>query len=308
MGRMVWWIGIVIVAMLGAWLVLKSSGIVQAAVPERAAPSARASTAADVDAFLAPYQAALDASRRPMHRITLAPFPDDVPTVSKLGGRAWWPIDEAPPEDSKGNPLALLAQINFAELPPTPGYPDHGLLQFFVAGNDFYGANFEGALSEAQLTRQRDFRVVYWADLDQPSRVLPVAAADYLPHAPAKPRRMSFHPGQERMSARDHRFEALIEGSTYARAEAHAESLGVHADDFVQAVFDRFDGAGHKIGGYPEFTQTDPRESGEFELLLQLDTDDQMMWGDSGVGGFFIRPADLARADFSRVLYSWDCY
>ena len=44
------------------------------------------------------------------------------------------------------------------------------------------------------------------------------------------------------------------------------------------------------------------------ELLLQLDSDDQMMWGDVGVGGFFIAPEDLAKADFSRVMYTWDCH
>ena len=43
-------------------------------------------------------------------------------------------------------------------------------------------------------------------------------------------------------------------------------------------------------------------------LLFQLDSDEGMdlMWGDMGVGHFFIREADLAARDFSRVLYDWD--
>jgi uncharacterized protein YwqG len=31
-------------------------------------------------------------------------------------------------------------------------------------------------------------------------------------------------------------------------------------------------------------------------------------FGDSGVANFFISPSDLERLDFSRVLYTWDCY
>jgi len=72
---------------------------------------------------------------------------------------------------------------------------------------------------------------------------------------------------------------------------------------------------GHKIGGYPFFTQTDPREWQEKYkqhdvLLLQIDTDDSLniMWGDSGVANFFIKKDDLLNLDFSNVIYNWDCY
>ena len=73
---------------------------------------------------------------------------------------------------------------------------------------------------------------------------------------------------------------------------------------------DALDGSGHKLGGYPYFTQEDPRSAEGMELLLQLDSDDSvnMMWGDVGVGNFFIAPEDLKRGDFSRVAYSWDCH
>jgi uncharacterized protein YwqG len=31
------------------------------------------------------------------------------------------------------------------------------------------------------------------------------------------------------------------------------------------------------------------------------------MWGDMGVGNFFIHPDDLAKKDFSKIFYTWDC-
>ena len=86
-------------------------------------------------------------------------------------------------------------------------------------------------------------------------------------------------------------------------------------DIFVDEYCETFSGSGHRLGGYPFFTQTDPREYNEFiqdyVLLLQIDTDNvdgkDIMWGDSGVGNFFIHPDDLRKRDFSKVLYNWDC-
>ncbi|HGY2265805.1 TPA: DUF1963 domain-containing protein [Morganella morganii] len=45
-------------------------------------------------------------------------------------------------------------------------------------------------------------------------------------------------------------------------------------------------------------------------LLLQLDSgsgDVDILWGDCGIGNFFICPDDLKKADFSRVVYNRDC-
>ncbi|WP_169816516.1 DUF1963 domain-containing protein [Deinococcus marmoris] len=51
-------------------------------------------------------------------------------------------------------------------------------------------------------------------------------------------------------------------------------------------------------------TLEDPRV-----LLFQLDSDDdlEVMWGAVGIANFFIPLEDLARADFRRVAYNWDC-
>ena len=69
----------------------------------------------------------------------------------------------------------------------------------------------------------------------------------------------------------------------------------------------------HQIGGYPDFTQEDPRFDPQYQdyiLLLQIDTEyisetHSICWGDAGIGNFFINPDDLRNLDFSRVLYQW---
>lgn len=42
-------------------------------------------------------------------------------------------------------------------------------------------------------------------------------------------------------------------------------------------------------------------------LLLQIDTDDDIMWGDSGIANFFINKEDLENKNFKNILYNWDC-
>lgn len=72
-----------------------------------------------------------------------------------------------------------------------------------------------------------------------------------------------------------------------------------------------FDG-GHKIGGFPNFTQSDVREIGDYEiLLLQIDSEgtekNEIMWGDCGIANFFIREKDLKELNFYKTIYNWDC-
>jgi uncharacterized protein YwqG len=47
--------------------------------------------------------------------------------------------------------------------------------------------------------------------------------------------------------------------------------------------------------------------------LFQLDSaghgnDVDILWGDSGVGAFFINAEDLAGGHFERSWFNWDCY
>jgi uncharacterized protein YwqG len=91
------------------------------------------------------------------------------------------------------------------------------------------------------------------------------------------------------------------------------------------------DGAtsGHRLGGYPHLLQNNDLEARAFEkmhghgpqsvdaqrdaarwqLLLQIDSDDEIMWGtDSGMLYLMIHEDDLRQQDFSRVLALTDGY
>ena len=79
--------------------------------------------------------------------------------------------------------------------------------------------------------------------------------------------------------------------------------------DFIRDL----DSTGHKIGGYPYFTQDDPRKNNDPHtlLLIQIDSDEiedvEIIWGDCGVANFFISPEDLAKCQFDDVMYNCDC-
>ena len=122
--------------------------------------------------------------------------------------------------------------------------------------------------------------------------------------------KLRFEAGYQPVTLGDYRFEEFF------RDAIHLEEID---DDSVEMELHRlynkyFESQGHKIGGYPFFTQTDPREWEETYqehniLWLQIDTDDSLgiMWGDCGIANFFVRKEDLLNLNFSNVLYNWDC-
>lgn len=298
-------------------LSVAAAGWMAVALAKRLSPPAPPSVHAaahppiPVEPMLAPHAAELERTRRPVLAIALEPMAQDDVTASKVGGQAYWPAGSDYPRDADGEPLYLLAQVDFAALPKLAGYPDSGLLQFFIAGDDFYGANFD--TSPFDLTTQKNFRVVYWPAplapaVPQAQRTL-ANAEHMLPMNPAKPRRMRFTAGSETLGADDTDFATIFGKRAYDFAIDYAQRHGLSEDAVTDAFYAHLSRTGHKLGGYPYFTQDDPRKPGDpRRLLLQLDSDDEMMWGDVGVANFFIHPDDLARRDFSRVMYNWDCH
>ena len=123
------------------------------------------------------------------------------------------------------------------------------------------------------------------------------------------------------MSHDDFRFEGRL--ASLLRPAVDVDELPDWAEDLFYdppegwaEKVQPFETGGHCIGGYPTFTQWDPRGvyddfAGHTTLLFQLDSDQaegiDIMWGDMGVGHFFVEPERLAALDFSSVLYDYDC-
>lgn len=262
---------------------------------------------------LHPYLEKISATILPTVTMQLTARDDLSLWQSKIGGEPYLPLDTAYPVDSNGNPLALLAQFNFAEIPSLPNFPDQGILQFYIAADDLYGMNFD------DQQQQSDFKVLYFeqviadaAQLKQDFSELEFDEDTYLPFTGQYS--IEFNLTSQPISLGDFAFAPKILGVEELYDFEDRFEGGDFEDDFIEPYDEVASASGHRLGGYPYFTQTDPRQYNEkvqdYILLFQLDTDDaenEIMWGDSGVGNFFIHPEDLKNKDFSKVLYNWDC-
>lgn len=228
-------------------------------------------------------------------------------TDHKFAGNPYW-LKELPyPTTDDGRPLRLLAQINFEKITASiPDFPTEGILQFFVENDDVYGLNFD------DQTMQSSFRVIYHETIETDrSKLLQdfpmFDDEDYFPIS--KECALSFEESSELVSTNDYRFNKVTNLHALFDEEKYDEY-----DELTNEYQELYSGQGSKLGGYPFFTQEDPRAYGEHTdldvLLLQIDTDDdlEIIWGDSGVANFFISREDLKRKDFSNVLYNWDCF
>ncbi len=224
------------------------------------------------------------------------------PYESKVGGVPYLPKEVSYPTNPEGRPLYFLAQLNFKEMPSLPPFPSSGIVQFYIADDELYGMDFDNGESQA------NFRVLYFpdpllAEEDLKTRLPLPSDYDTLPHHPEHSHPLSFELAEEVAPITDYQFWQTF-GADFFLQFGDAEW------ELQDAVGRLIRSEGHKVGGYAYFTQDDPRRADDpMMLLLQLDSDELMdlMWGDMGVGHFFIREQDLVQRRFDRVLYDWDC-
>jgi len=270
-------------------------------------------------AELEAYRTAVEASKLEYVRIRADSERGTAPWASKFRGTPYRPKGMAYPLGRDGQPLSLLAQINFADMPPLTDYPRAGILQFFIGGEG-KGHIWGMALDDEQpydenrhfqkLQDQAYFRVVYHpvvtTDLEEldtdsppiPDWVLPVMTEAAL----------TFETDAEYVQVYDYRFEKVFgkDPSSVFDGDDGYDLANRYAEFSYRPGL-------AKVGGYASFVQEDPRRirpAEDWLVLLEIrsgfEGDVEAMWGDAGVGVFMIRRADLKKLDFSHVAYNWD--
>ncbi len=243
------------------------------------------------------------------------------PTQSKFFGFPYLPKSVPYPTTRNGEHLYLLAQINFEETPRLEDFPESGILQFYIAGDGYYGLDY------GNPTNQDKFRILYFPTpkLDKSSLItnfdflktiwtyenhfLPFWIFDSYTPCREECFALSFDLKSGSILSYDYRFDELIGSEIW-------NILSKSGEDLWSVYAERF-GQGHRLGGNPDFCQRDPRASisgeEEYILLLQIGSDGSALekiyieWSDLGIGNFFIKRSDLQKLDFSKVLYNWDC-
>ncbi len=263
-------------------------------------------------------------SRRGAYKLTIDKGRTPSLTDTKFGGIPYWDTSREYPVSSKGEKLFLLAQINLSDVKDCEKLPSSGLLQFFIGADDLYGMDFNSYISNDT------FRVIYHENIDEtltkedvlslgiPSNLEP-SDDDFLFPITGE-FAVNIAKTEVSVGTEDFEYEKYMRK---AAAELNIECPEDETPYFFlpEEVFERECEAqrniGHWLFGYAYFTQNDPRDYmvdlQDYILLFQMDSDyagdseHEILWGDCGVGNFFIKPEDLEKLDFSKVMYNWDC-
>ncbi|WP_158826334.1 YwqG family protein [Mucilaginibacter lacusdianchii] len=246
--------------------------------------------------FLKPFEKDIENYRLECVRISAKPTSEIVKNSvddSKFLGVPFLPKYLNYPTDENGTPMIMLAQINFKDVPHLPDYPERGILQQFVSSTDWYS-------DESCVTLyHEDTNVEIHERFDFLTDNLFDESPIYREH------KLFFTNKIEFGGTEDFRFNYVFNGMNYYN---YLETLNKNEQRELDAFFDS---AGHKIGGYAYFTQGDPRDynpkNKQDVQLIQIDTDDHIMFGDSGVAHLFINETDLKAKRFENAYFYWDC-
>ncbi|ARZ66015.1 hypothetical protein SMD11_0349 [Streptomyces albireticuli] len=239
--------------------------------------------------------------------------------VGRLGGAPELPADVRWPTWEGNGPLSFVAAVDCAALPSDAldiPLPTDGTLSFFY---------FDGQIDDGDalvLPDDRESwagaRVLYTpAGTPTAERTTPPELDPY-PVVPLTARVEETAPDP---------YHPLIEA---AFAHTGHRDHPVYGEEFLDALAEADEGAGHRIGGHADPVQNpveaevahgvlgsgtawdDPRldeEARGWTLLAQFDSDDDadMMWGDCGALYWLIRPEDLAARRFEAAMFTWQC-
>jgi len=251
--------------------------------------------------FLKDYETELEKYKREFVKIDVKSL--EVPAlednlgrkVSKFLGVPFYPKSKIYPRDKNDKPMLLTVQLNFEEIPRLRNFPENGILQVFLSGTDWYDEESKiiyHSKSEIEEEPLNDFSFIREEDYEE----MPIQTVHEL------------------------KFEKSIENGGLEDCQFDFQFGNLDWLDFTEKLnekeereFDEyFEASGHKLGGYAEFTQSDPRDYGNRSKtdvhLLQMDSDENISFGDVGIGHVFIDEESLRNEEFEKAYFTWDCY
>ena len=205
--------------------------------------------------------------------------------------------------------MIMLSQLNFDKLPELEGFPNTGIMQFFVndyASNEAIGSNRVKVIYHKDILSKDEImenvpRSTINNDLDSDTNYCPIKGVYY---PSAKIDECGINPSNNEW------FGKLVK---YLNKEFNTNwsTWRDIPEDVDKAIWNNISKEyfGCRIGGHPYFSQNDLREGTKTEvMLLQLDSEAGMMWGDCGVANFFTSKNAIHNLDFDKkVMFTWDC-
>ena len=222
---------------------------------------------------------------------------------NKIGGMPYLPIGEEIPLDSNNEPMSLLIQINLENV-QLEDYPQEGILQIFIDKECSWPCEYK-IKYYPQITE-------YKTDLDD---------SDFESDIIDRPLKIKLIKDIEHMPISDYRFNGTMkqvikevtgEDINEDEIDEFFEENGHDLYDDFEKTFgiNNFQG---NLGGYADFTQTDPRpienDEDKIECLVKIDSylDNRIMIGDCGIIFSFISKEDIKNRNFANAVVDWDC-
>jgi len=237
-------------------------------------------------------------------------------TDSKIEGIPYIPKGKKIPTNSKEQQFMFLAQINCEDLKGLEDFPQEGILQFWILGEDLLGLDFD------DYTNRDGFDVIYYEKIEDyysedefmemynPYK-FDLKYMETLIASESCKMKFSLEKQKESFNYEllDNLFKEVLEEESLGfneKDKLYEEVEKLYDDEFYEEI------VGTKCNGFPYFTQWEPRDDEQMKeydtSLFQIDSGKEVMIGDSGVMHFFINREKLKNKDFSDVFYHWDCY
>lgn len=228
---------------------------------------------------------------------------------SKIGGLPYWPLEQLKDYPIIENEKAkLLCQLNLTDLKNKnfifpDFYPEKGILQFFIEnnGNSFF--HFDNLLkSNIKVIYHENINYDLQINIDNIDYLQIFKTANNNDRMPFNGEELILEPFQESeiLGPKDiYNFNLIYNKNPYDLSEEEWDELMNLSKNY-----------GTKIGGYAYFVQEDPRKielESEWQLLLQIDSDENICIADSGVMNFFIKKRDLINKNFNDIYFTFDC-
>lgn len=213
------------------------------------------------------------------------------PWRSRFGG-----ISSAPPNQTchlsrNGFPYYFILQINFSEVPLIPPFPKKGLLQVYLA---------DQKLCEDVNINCKALYFPNVKDLELNPKIEALPRPKHL----KLEKKFSLSFLNKRMSIPVCDFGFCDTYDEIFKNEKEIKKF----ENYYFSNYKRL--SNNRIGGYPNFWPIDSQRSNfrlndRKVLLLQIEADTDILWGESGFASFFISEKKLENLDFSDLMVSW---
>jgi len=237
-----------------------------------------------------------------MKRISFGytPSEDNVPTTSFLGGNPYVSDDFDYPVEEDGTPLVFFAQIDLSNIPEhiikVLNIPNYGFLHFYHSDTQTYGKNLDNITKSIS-------KIFYLKELHDEESFIQFEAE-------------TLRASDDAISPlEDPDSRVYLSGETFEMMP-HPQSIEAPSDS---EYWDHYEKLPEKhyplwLGGYPHFKQDDIRKKVEkrniddfVHFLGSRTFDNVVIWGNMGVGSFWVSKSSINDKSFKNHFLYWDC-